>query len=277
MSADSRLDRVRRLLADGAEQVGAAAGVLIGWGIAGPEGAMLGAVGGTGLKQAIELVGADIYDRLLGPRERYRIGTALGYAIATIEQNYKDGKSPSDASFFTSADQARPKAEELLEAVLLKARDTYEEKKLRYLGAFYGNVAFPHSTVIESVRASFELPTSEMNLFFERANGLSYRQMLILALIARKHEFQLSDTEYGDTALSPTLEGIFEEVLDLGAREMIAMLLHSGYHGEWPVDVERFVPADLQLLRDGGYLYALLNLASVPHDEIQEQVADHLL
>jgi len=75
---------------------------------------------------------------------------------------------------------------ELLEGVLLAAQREYEERKVRCYGNLYANIAF--EPAIDSVTA---------NSLLREADDLSYMQIQLLALVARKDVIPLPRTKLG--------------------------------------------------------------------------------
>jgi hypothetical protein len=132
-SIDRESSLARELLESGSDLAGATTGAAIGL-LGGPGGAIEGAAAGVAVTRALKRVGAELKQRFLSPREQVRVGAAFAYAGAAIREALDRGQLPRSDGFFDEAADNRPKAEELLEGVLLKARDSYEEKKLLLLG-----------------------------------------------------------------------------------------------------------------------------------------------
>jgi hypothetical protein len=81
-------------------------------------------------------------------------------------------------------------ASEILEGVLLAARDSFEEKKVRYLGYLYASIA-----------CTDQISTYLANRLIVQAQRLTYRQLVLLAMI-------------GDTADRAKLPGDIEVPAD---------------------------------------------------------------
>src|SRR6266511_3326365 len=108
------------LIESGSEIAGAATGAAVGL-VAGP----LGVIGGAALGAALG-------------RVLKHVGAAAAFAGAAIAIALETGRQPRDDGFFETREGGdRPAAEEILEGVLQKARDAYEERKLRLLGLLY--------------------------------------------------------------------------------------------------------------------------------------------
>jgi len=264
LDTTSEEDKASELITAGAELAGALATTAAGFLIAGPVGAFGGAVGGLALKQALTKVGADIHDRMLGPRERVRIGAAGTYAIARIERNLGEGQSPRDDGFFEAKEQERSKAEEVLEGVLLKAKNDHEEKKAQYLGNLFGNVAFDRY-----------LSASEANLILKYAEEMTYRELLCVALLGRSAEFNLRSSPFPSQVTYATL-GVLHELYDLARRDIIRQQAPGADAGEIILELRQIVPAHLSLRALGQIIYTALSLEDVPHDEVELLVAGHL-
>jgi len=257
-------DKASELIAAGADLAGTLATTAAGFLVAGPIGAFGGAVSGLVLKQALTKVGADIHDRMLGPRERVRIGAAGAYAIARIERNLGEGKPPRDDGFFEEKKHGRSQAEEVLEGVLLKAKNDHEEKKAQYLGNLFGNVAFdPY------------LSASEANLILKYAEEMTYRELLCVALLGKSAAFNLRASPF-PTQVTYTTLGILHELYDLARNDIIRQQAPGSDAGEIILELRQIVPAHLSLRAFGQIIYAALGLDEVPHDEVEQLVAKYL-
>lgn len=159
------------LIEGGSDLAGATAGAAIGL-LGGPGGALGGAAAGVVVTRVLKRVGADIKQRILGPREEVRIGAATAYATVAIDGALRSGQIPRQDGFFEpSEDGNRPAGEEVLEGVLIKARDSYEEKKVPLLGILYATIAFQEA-----------ISSAHANHLLELASRLTYRQLVVLAI-----------------------------------------------------------------------------------------------
>lgn len=157
-----------RLLQYGADIVGSSAGFALEYFAKVPPGA--------GGPIAVFLAGAlkEVGCRTLSSREQARIGGVSLHAIERISARILSGHHlRSDGLFEESSGQRSPSAE-LFEGILLKARDTYEEKKLRYLGFLFANLVF-------SANVSY----TTAHLLIHHYERLTYRQLCILAVVAK--------------------------------------------------------------------------------------------
>lgn len=160
----------RELIESGSDIAGASVGAAIGL-IGGPMASVGGAVAGAALTRTLKHVGGEIKRRLLGPREEVRMGAAFAFAGQLIAANLESNKKLRDDDFFDGDDLNRSAAEQILEGVLLKARDSYEEKKLHLLGILYANIAF-----------NKEVSPAYANQLVNLAGQLTYRQLVALSI-----------------------------------------------------------------------------------------------
>lgn len=253
--ADRENKLVVELIDSGGDLAGAASGAAIGL-LGGPIGAIGGAVAGVAVTRTFRRVGADIRQRFLGPREEVRIGAATAHAAATIHALLEAGHMPRDDGFFEAGTDQRPPSEELLEGVMLKARDAYEERKVRFLGMLYGQVAF-HP----------DISVGHANHLLELASRLTYRQMVILAVVQDDtNRSRLRMDRYGTDNVAIDrlgLDGIaiITELYDLYQQGLV-----NGGGKAW-ISVGDVAPAQTRLQGSGAVLARLMAIDSIPFEE----------
>ena len=165
--------RLREVIKSGSELTGAAIGGAVGL-MGGPPGAIGGAMAGVTITKVLTRVGLEVHDRLIVRRQQERVGRALGVMEHDAAQGLAAGHRPRDDGFFeTPPDGRRSDAEEVLEGVLRAAADANQERKLRHLGA-----VFPSLAVRDDV------DTSDAHWLVHTAEQVSWRQMVVLALLA---------------------------------------------------------------------------------------------
>jgi hypothetical protein len=169
-SSAEDVNSVKQLIEDGANVSGAAAGAAIGL-VGGPMGVVVGAASGSVIASVLTRVGSEIQRRVTGPREHIRIGAVAGYAGAAIVKRLDRGEQLRNDDFFEKSDDSPSKADEILEGVLLKAGESYQEKKLYYLGELYASIAFD-----PTINADYA------NMLITIAGELTYNQYVLLAV-----------------------------------------------------------------------------------------------
>jgi hypothetical protein len=244
------------LVEGGSDLAGAAVGAAVGL-LGGPVGIVGGAAGGAVLSRVLKRVGAELKQRVLGPREEMRIGAAAAYAGATIQAFLNAGQQPREDGFFDAPPGQRPASEELLEGVLLHARDAYEEKKVRLLGIMYAQLAF---------RIEVSAPTA--NHLLSLASRLTYRQLVVMAIAHDDENRQrLRDGGYrGDPASLDRLgaEGaaLLIEIYDIYQRGLL-----SDAGGSAWISVADVNPRGMRLQGSANTLAVLMGLATIPAED----------
>lgn len=166
--------KLKKIIEKGSEIGGSVSGAVIGLAIAGPVGAIGGALVSPILTEIYRKVGFEVSERLISNREEIRVGATYSLAYSKIEKKIKKGEVPRNDDFMNSNNSNRSGAESILEGTLLKARNDYEEKKIKFYANFLANINFD-STI------SYE----KGNTLLRIMEQLSYRQFTILAYIKR--------------------------------------------------------------------------------------------
>src|SRR6266536_4290886 len=135
------VERALSLIKKGAPIAGAAVGSAIGF-MTGNAG---GAAFGGGLGATLATVIEDTAARVLSRREQIRVGGTAAYAIAFIRERLDAGDVQREDGIFENQEFGASAADEILDGVLLKAKAGHEERKARFYGKFFSNVAFDSS------------------------------------------------------------------------------------------------------------------------------------
>jgi hypothetical protein len=198
---------------------------------------------------------AEFRQRVLGQREAYRVAMVARLAKAKYEKNIAEGKELRDDDFFLKDEATgRTSADEIIEGTLLAAQREHEERKLPYYANLLANL--PFEPAIDRYTA---------NLLLRTAQELSYRQLCLLALVAKKDQHILPNKSRPADGISWGAWSVKEELDDLGygKREMVM----AAHHGPGlPTNIG--VPADLALRTAGTALYELMGLAEIPDSEL---------
>jgi hypothetical protein len=170
----------------------------------------------------------DFFSRNMSEREHLRSSAVTAAALVGIRERVDAGELLRDDGWFESKGQRRSDATEILEGVLLKSRDEYEERKLPLLARILENLAFwPGVSAAEA---------SSLIRSWER---ISYRQACILALFARAdnaNKLPLRDGDYGaGRAKDLPLEtiSILNDTFELYQSQLV---LEPGGGSEWNGD-----------------------------------------
>lgn len=251
----SHTSGVEELIDLGSNMTGSVAGTIVGLLVAGPPGAIVGAVLGPGITTAIKKIGDEISTRILGPREKVRIGATIVYAVQKIDENKKNGKKIRDDDFFRSNDDDRSSAEEITEGILLNAQREYQEKKLRFHGNLLANIAF-HP----------EITKEEANYMIRLAERLSYRQLCIISLFGHSEKYHLRDKSWRGSRedISSEKAALLQEIFELYSQG----LLNGG--GEALLGVGDIIPNKMKIQGITADLHNLMELWSISSKDIED-------
>jgi len=174
---------VKEWIALGGDAVGTTGGALLGFLLGGDApGAAVGAAVGSLVSHALQVSGKEIWERYLTKRGKVRVARVIVLAANEMRNLLQTGARPRTDQFFTAQTPFRSHAEEIVEAVLLKAEREPEERKLPYIAKLLAHIPF---------ESSIDVDMAHQLLRF--AETLSYRQYCILELARDTSSFDLYD------------------------------------------------------------------------------------
>ena len=251
VSAGKTIDTIAEL---GGSAGGALAGMAIGTAVAGPAGTAIGAVAGTVIEKVFTLLGADLKERVLSPRETRRTGTVFSLTLEKVNQNIAYGKTLRSDGFFETQEFANSPADETLEATLLAAQREYEERKLPYIANLYANIVCDSTVSRETA-----------NYLIKTVSEVTYRQLIILKIV---YEYQTNRGQYPKRRDKQYMHlssfraiSLATEVFDLYRRSV----LHSEITGFQ--EAIGITPSALQVGGNGVLLYQLMELNAITADD----------
>lgn len=207
----NKKEKIRGLISVGSEITGGAVGGALGFLAGGPIGAAALGSGGVLASKMLNHVGSELSERLLGPREKVRIGATLTLAAEEINQRIKKNEAIRNDGFFNENQFVRSNAEELAESVLLKSQREAEEKKIPLLAHLLANICF-----------STEINVALGQQMIKATDTLTYRQLCILRLVAMNANFPLRKSDYrGKKSFPRDLYQLLHECYDLYNRGFI--------------------------------------------------------
>lgn len=203
------------------------------------------------LFSVLQTVGDDMVSRALSAYERNRVDRTYAEIINKIKQKLDSGLFPRDDDYWAPKYEGISDANILLEGVLTKARDEYEEKKRRYYPNLCANMCFTE-----------HLPYERLNTILKLFEQLTYRQLQILAYVNQRGKIE---TAKWDTHLKVVEEAykyfdIYYDVFNL----YNINLLRQPRQG-WSSSIN-----DLDLSPLGKDLVVLTELYNMPDEEINE-------
>ena len=192
-------------------------------------------------------------------RERVRAGAALAFAVEYAVTLQRAGRQARTDRYFTPRPGSRPVAEELTEAVVSAARRSLDERRVRHLGY-----------LLAEVTVSADLDADLVARTLRLAEGLSWRQLALLAGVGRRNRVPLPMSPLPDDPQAWSEWGAREDIADLQRAGLLDPPVAAARPG---ATLPRLRAADLRLTRRGVLLHRLLALDLLHEDAVSEAFA----
>lgn len=170
-NGESALLVSRKLLTTYSEQFGLATGAFLGGLVVGPLGSALGVLLGENIKSLV----ADFSKRMFSNIETKRVESVLRFTIEGICKKLWRGDSLRK-DIFSKEQRICSDSEEILEGILLSAKNEHEEKKAKIISNLYINFAF-----------SEIFSKAEANQLLKLCEKLTYQQFCLLVIVKESH------------------------------------------------------------------------------------------
>jgi hypothetical protein len=194
-------------------------------------------------------------------RARCRAGAALAFAAELSVTRAAQGRSVRGDDFLVPGPGDRAPADEVGEAVVLAARGTAEEWRVRHLGYLLAEAA-----------VSPDLDAAVVHRGLRLATALTGRQWVLLAAVGRRERAPLPMTPVPRDPRGWTAWGALEDLTELQRDGLLdpppAMPRPGG------AALPRLRPADLRLTRRGVLVHRLLALDFVRDEAVAAALAD---
>jgi hypothetical protein len=247
---------LKNLIDGGSEIASGAVGGALGFLVGGPIGAAAVGAGGVVAAKVLKNIGSEISERLLGPREKIRVGGVLAIAATEIRQRIEQGEKIRDDGFFSEKINGRSDADEAVESILLKSQREPEEKKIIYMGHLVASLAFRQEISVEMAHQ-----------ISKAAEQLTYRQLCLLKLSTIKDIVKLRKGNYrGQNTCPKELYQILYEYFDLYHRGFINF---GGEVAFGPTDIE---PGNSTVQALGVDLFNLMQLNNIPNEDFSSVI-----
>jgi hypothetical protein len=194
-------------------------------------------------------------------RERVRAGAALAFAVELTLTRVAQGRAVRTDGFLAPEKGDRGPADEIAEAVVLAARHTPEEWRVRHLGYLFGEAA-----------VSRDLDAGVVHRGLRLAESLTGRQLVLLAAVGRRDRVPLPMAPLPVDPRAWTVWGALEDVTDLQRRGLLDPPPAQPRPGG--AAVPRLRMADLRLTRRGVLLHRLLALEFLRDQAVADALAD---
>ena len=206
--------------------------------------------------------------RFSSERQGKRITQVAEFALNEIRCRLENGEKLRNDGFFDKTID-RSDAEEVFEAVLLKAQDEPQEKKIPYISKLFENGCFDTS-----------IDSSTLHFLCKESEGLTYRQLCIIKIAKEMNEkkYRLRNISVegynrhkksGDARYVLPIEKlrILTECVALCNKEYIMSQishLHNVTAETWYV----IQPSTIQPLPAGEMMYEYMKLESIPEKDV---------
>jgi hypothetical protein len=212
------------------------------------------------LVSGLLIAGKRILTSALTQKEKDRVDVVYKMAVEQIMERLKNGSIPRK-------DLNKERYIELTEGTLLKAKDSYQEKKLPLIANLLATAPFTHT------------PIENMNQTLIYAEQLSYRQLCELAVIGRNewgNALKLSDEplfrKNAKHRINEEVQGVYSEINHLLVIGIIEQELSPGAGPAISSGMYMFSPAKLRLLYPGMLLSSGMRL-----DEVDKRVFNQIV
>ena len=171
---------ITEIIETGSDLTGSISGSIIGALVAGLPEAIAGGAAGPIITRAFKSVGLEIKKRILGDREKVRIGAAYTFALSKINENLNKGQKLRNDGYFEATNNKRPTSEEILEGALILSQKEHEELKVKFYGYLIANISFDP-----------KIDRPYANLLLRISEKLSYRQLCLIELFNDTEKYKL--------------------------------------------------------------------------------------
>lgn len=250
-------EKALELIKEGGPIAGTAVGGALGVVGGGPVGGAFGAAVGATMGKVVE----DAADRALSRRERLRVGATAFYAFDFIRERVEAGERVREDGFFENLQFEATAAEEIFDGVLQKSKGDHEERKARFYGKFFANLAFDTTC-----------SRDEANYFLHLLERLTYSQLVIIALFAAPTAFTLPDETCENKKVTTQLLQMLLATFELTQVGLLEHLL-EGEHADIALHLAEIAPRHVRLSPSGKRLFDLAGLNLIPEKE-RRQVAE---
>jgi hypothetical protein len=234
--------------------VGATVGTVMSMNSATPEALVASSAIGGLLPQVLN----DFSSRVLSKREKIKVGAVTQFAINRINENLNNGKI-INLDFIKKIDENNwTSANELYEGVLIKARNEAQEKKIKHIGAIFGNSVFVK-----------DISSEDVNHLLSVVDSLTFRKLCIISLYGKKNELFdkyniMIDAYiwYPDIIFPLSTIAVLQDILELGNLGIIdlnSMLATINTH---------LTPAKFKLTELGQKYFELMSLHEINLEEL---------
>lgn len=219
-------------------------------------------ISGTAIGGILPEILNDFARRFLSTREKIKVAAVIHFATEGIVKNINSGKQTNNDFLNMIEEGKRTSAEELYEGILIKAKNEFQEKKIKHVGAIFANCIFTKDVTPEDV-----------NHLLSAVEKLTYRKLRIIALYGKK-EYIFPERNimkdpyiwYDNISFSLSTRAVLQDIFELGNFGIIDFQrLHVTDH--LSLTPERFQLTDL-----GEQYFELMGLDEISPQEMEPEI-----
>lgn len=192
--------------------------------------------------------------------ERARAGATLAFAAELAVTRSSQGRAVRSDGFFSVRVPPRSDGERLVEAAVLAARGTTEDRRIRHLGYLIAEVA-----------VSPDIDAALGDRALRLTGDCTWRQLALLAAVGRRDRSPLPLQPLEDDPRAWPAWGAREDLVGLQRAGLLDPPLTPSRPG---MVQPRLRAADLRLTRRGVLVHRLLALDFVREDDVAAALAD---
>ncbi|EJG1861463.1 hypothetical protein BKF98_RS19720 [Vibrio parahaemolyticus] len=203
---------------------------------------------------------AELADRSLSKRESIRAGGAAALAIDSIKSRLEAGEQLREDNFFEQSTQ-RCAGDELFEGVMLAAKNSHEEKKVKLLSNLFSNIAFDESCSKE-----------EANALIKLTEHLTYSQLVFLKIASgseNRYKMRTGGYLVGEQVEWKTLN-LLHQIKGLCERGLLIQSNPAGGDTVMVLGITDISPSYLSLNYLGVRLSSMLNVNDIEESDAED-------
>lgn len=218
--------------------------------VAGPVGAVVSSIIGVPL--------SDFLKRHLSKQEKSRLERIASIVNNSVQARLDKDDHIRQDNFFDFENKEQCPASEIFEGVLMVAKNSYEEKKIEYLGNLFTNIAFDKTC-----------SQSEANYQLHIAESLTYSQLVLLQIFSKPDNWKnLRTTKTPKKIFYETLS-LLQAIRELCSLDLVIMQEPNATHHTFVMEINHICPSHLKLAIGGERLHYLLGLETMPDEEVE--------
>ena len=204
----------------------------------------------------------DVFSRFLSKREEIKIGMVVNYCSKYINDNLNKNHlfNNNFIELIKESEADWSTASELYEGVLLKAKNESQEKKIKHIGAIFGNSIFTD-----------EITSDDVFHLLNVVENLTYRKLCIIAMYGRidelkdKYDLMVDSYLWYDNIEFPlSTRATLQDIFELGNQGIV------DFNSSLAVEHLHLNPGKFKLTKLGQKYLQMMDLKSIENYELKK-------